>query len=330
MKKIIRLSTALVLALFPLAFTLPSYATSEPDSNPSISNLSANVYLIESGDVLIYGMYDIPYAAIPDNPANDTYIIRLLDTDGSTQIGATIPFVRYDSGYNEGVFSFYFAASENLTIEQTYTVRISQNPAHFANPQFDDFVMNLSDWTSATSQDRNQLELTLNIISLAEELEIEHDVTLLESSVGGTVLSDPGGETYFRGAIFGIQAMAPDLFLVQSLTWDTTDREWSTTQFDTYDSRFSGTSIGNSTANISATLGLTTVSLMGLIYALPIIVGSVIVSSIKYKKAEPGYLVSALVLILLVLMGWINPALFATAYQLMAIYIGYLWFYSRS
>ena len=172
--------------------------------------------------------------------------------------------------------------------------------------------------------------MTLNILSLAEDMEAAHDATLLESSVGGTVLSDPTGETYFRGAIYGIQAMAPSLFLVQSLTWDTDDRDWETTEFDDYGTRFTGTFIGTAADNTSTTFGLETPMFMGLIFALPVIIGAVVVSSIKFKKAEPGFLVSSLVLILVALMGWIEIALFALVFQLMAMYIGYLWFYSRT
>jgi len=315
-----------------IAAITPVFATDPPTSNPVIVEVKGNVCLIEPGDVLLYGLYNIPYNVedLPDDDASKTYIIRLIDTDGETQLGAIRPFPMFDNGYNPGAFGFYFSAADNLTTDQSYIIRISQSPAFFDSPQSYDTEIPLSAWTSASTQAANQLELTLNIISLAEDLEAAHDETLLESSVGGTVLSDPTGETYFRGAIYGLQAMAPDLFLVQSLTWDTTDRDWETTEFDSYGERFSGTFIGTAAENTSATFGLETPTFMGLIFALPIIAGAVILSSIKFKKAEPGWLVSSLVLILVALMGWIDIALFAFVFQLMAMYIGYLWFYSRT
>lgn len=320
----------LVPVVILLALVVPVFATNPPDSNPSVSDIKANVNLIETGDVLIYGQYNIPYADLPPDDASKTYAFSLMDTDSTTELGAVMPFPRFDSGYNEGGFGLYFSAADNLTVDQSYIIRISQNPAFFDSPQSYDYSMLLSAWTSANTSDDNQIELTLNIIALAEDLEAAHDETLLESSVGGTVLSDPVGETYFRGAIYGLQAMAPDLFLVQSLTWDTDDKDWETTEFDSYGTRFSGTFIGTAADNTSATFGLDTPTFMGLFFALPIILGAVVVSSIKFKKAEPGYLVAALVLILVALMGWVEIALFALVYQLMAMYIGYLWFYSRT
>ena len=325
-------AVALVTVGILLATVTPAFATDPPTSTPTISDIKANVYLIESGDVLIYGLYNIPYDVLdlPEDKADETYMIRLIDTDGVSQLGVVVPFPQFDSGYNKGVFGFYFSATDNLTPDQSYIIRISQNPAFFDSPLSYDTEIPLSAWTSASSQAANQLELTLNILSLATELETAHDVTLLESSVGGTILSDPTGESYFRSAIYGIQAMAPDLFLVQSLTWDTSDRDWETTEFDGYGTRFSGWFIGTAADNTSATFGLETPMFMGLIFALPIIIGAVVVSSIKWKRAEPGYLVASLVLILVALMGWVDIALFALVYQLMAMYIGYLWFYSRT
>jgi hypothetical protein len=329
MKKRILSLVGILAALF---IATPVYATDAPDSAPSISDIKANVYLIENGDVLIYGLINIPYTTLPDDNAGKTYNIRLIGTDNVTQLGAVAPYPysSFDKGYNLGVFAFYFSADDALTIDQAYIIRISQSPAFFDSPQSWDYIMPLSAWTESTTQDDNQTELTLNIISIAEELETYHDVTLLEDSVGGTVLSSPAGETYFRGAIYGIQAMAPDLFLVQSLSWDTTDRAWTTAQFDAYAATYNGTFIGTATDNTSATFGIDTGTMMAGLFLLPITLGAIIVSQIKWKKIEPGYMVGALVLICVALMGWVPAALFATVYQLFAMYIGYLIFYARA
>jgi len=330
---ILRISALMAIALFGLLwFAIPVFATDPPDSTPTVSNIKANVNLLETGDVLIYGLYNIPYTTLPDDDAGKTYVLILIDTDNVTQLGVIRPYayMEMDNGYNIGAFSFRFSASDNLTVDQPYTVRISQNPTYFETPEFWDYSMPTSGWTDETSQEDNQTELMINVLELAQELEIAHDITLLEDSAGGTVLSSPYGETYFRGAIYGIQAMAPDLFLVQAITWDTSDRDWTTEQFDEYDARFSGTFIGTATDNTSGTYDVDTGTMMSLLFGIPIIGGALIVSQIKWRKLEPGYIVGAVVIILLALMGWIQSALFATIYQLLALYIGYLWFYARA
>lgn len=331
MKTLIKVLTILAAVFAPFLFATYAFATDAPDSTPSISNIKANINLISSGDVLIYGEYDIPYVTPPDDGADETYSFRLIDTDGTTQLGAVVPFVQFDNGYNKGAFGFYFNPGDNLTTNKAYIIRITQNPAFFDDPQSYDYVIPGSAWTSKTTQEDNQIELAINIIAIAKALEQEYtDYDLLESSPGGTVLSSPTGENYFRGIIYGIQAMAPSLFLVQVYSFETGDRAWTTDQFDEYDARFEGTWIGTTTDNTSAQFGLDTSTLMLVIFGMPIIIGAVVVSAIKFKKVDPAYLVISVILILLQLMGWIDKALFATLFQLQALYIGYLWFYARS
>lgn len=311
-----------------LSLALQAYAVDPPDTTPSVSDIAANVYLLEEDDVLIYGLYNLPYASVPTDSADQAYVFRLMD--GDDQLGVVAPFVYFDNGYNEGVFAFYFSASDNLTIETVYTIRLSQSPAYFDDPQSYDSSMPMTAWTDKTDQDDNQAELTLHILNLATTLATEHDATLTESSVGGTVLSDPAGETYFRGAIYGIQAMAPDLFLVQSLTWDTSDREWATTEYDSYTSRFTGTFIGEAVDETETAFGIDGQTLMTLLFLLPIVIGACLLSQWKWRKLEPGYMVGSLALILTALMGWVELALFATIFQMFVLYIGYLFFYARA
>lgn len=328
---IIRSLVVLVIMGYYLLLITTAFAIPQPDADPTVSNVFANVNLRETGDVLIYGEYNIPHASLPDTTSDLTYSFRLIDTDNTTQLGAILPFARFAYGYNEGAFGFYFTAADNLTIDQAYTIRISQSPAYFDTPESFDYVMPAGAWTTLTDSEANQLEVYINIITIAQSLEANHtDLELLEASAGGTVLSSPTGETFFRGVIFGIQEMCPTLFLVQVYTFDTGDRAWTTDEFDEYQDRFSGTWLGTSTANTSATFGVTTPTLMSVIFGLPIILGAVIISSIKFKRIEPAYLVASLVLIMLALMGWVSIALFGLIYQLLAIYIGYLWFYARS
>ena len=324
------LALAVIMAIVAtLLLPVALLAIAQPDSSPSLSNIKANRNLIEIDDRLIYGDYNIPYASPPsDFGADETYIFNLLN--GDTLLGSITPFAMLDNGYNKGVFAFYFPASVNLTWGEAYTIRIIQNPIHFDAPETFDTIISSSAYTSATSQAINQSQLTINLISAAERLEAYYtNDTFLDTAVGGTVLSSPTGETYFRGVIYGVQAMAPSLFLVQTLDLYTTDREWTTEQFDTYGERFEGNWVGtaeNATAN---QFGVSGSMIMGMLIILPLCVGFVIVSSMKFHRAEPGFLVSALLITMGALMGWISAAAFALVYQLSAIYLAYVWFYAR-
>lgn len=330
-KKIFRILIALCLVFLPLlVFSVPAFALDNPDTSPNISHVKANRYLLESGDALIYGDYDIPYATPPDTGADSAYIFTL--RDGSTIIGSVTPYAMMDNGYNEGIFAFYFSASDNLTWGTKYTIRIAQNPSQFASPQTWDFVMPSTAYTSASDQDTNQSQLKINIILAAQRLQTVYSsdgYTFLDTSAAGTVLSSPTGETYFRGVIYGIQAMASDLFNVQILDLYTTAREWTTDLADNYSSRLDSGwyAVG---ANATATqVGITPTAVGGMLFIFPVSIGMVVVSSIKFRRAEPGWLGASLLILVGYLMSWIPAALFASCYQAMGLYLSYVWFFSR-
>lgn len=326
--RILRIAIILACFVLPIFFGSFALAISQPGSDPTISSIKANRYLLESGDVLIYGHYDIPYASPPGTSATDAFVFTLLDD--TDVLGMITPYALMDNGYNEGIFSFYFAAADNFTWGGSYIIRVSENPIAFESPEYYDYMIPESAYTSAEDQHTNQLQLTINIIAAAQWLENNHsDYTFLDSSVSGTVLSSPTGETYFRSAIYGIQAMAPDLFIMQSYELDFEDRDWETTQFDTYESRFSETWVGTSSNETAEQFGISQSAVMGMVFILPLSIGAIILSSMKFRKAEPGFIVGSVFVIMGGLMGWIAPAIFATIYQSMGIYLAYVWFYSK-
>jgi len=323
----------IIIALFLLTpFIIPGLvlAIDSPDSTPTIDNIAVNTYLLTEGDILIYGDYDIPYASLPPEAASESFIIRLMDEDGESELGSVTPYVLFDNGYNAGVFSFYFSTNTTVDWGSSYIIRISENPALFDSPESYDYTIGAGAWTSYTAQDDNQTELTINIINAAQRLEIVHTgYTLLEASAGGTILSNPTGEIYFRGAIYGIQAMSPDLFLVQTLTQDVTDRAWTTDQFNTYQERFADTWLGDDIDATASQFGLNATTVMALVVGLPLCIGGIILSAMKFRRTEPGIIFAAVVLIMCALMGWLPTAIFATIFQVLSVYLAYVLFYAR-
>jgi len=331
MKKLIRVVILLVCFVAPLLVVHLVEAIPSPSPPPSVSNMHINQNLLTTGDILIYGDYDLPYVAPPSVAANQAFIFSLIASDNLTELGAIRPFVFFDNGYNEGVFSFYFSSitTANITWGNVYTIRISENPAQFTSPVEIDYGVPSNVWTTANATEDNQLELAINIINAANRLEQVHTTyTLLDTAAAGTVLSSPSGETYFRGAIYGVQAMAPSLFMVQVLDYDQSYRTWTTDYSDNQTERFDATWVGAS-ENVTATQFGTTQSVFGYIFILPLCVGAVVVASIKWRKSEVGFIACGLFLFTGFLMGWVPGAIFASAYQAMGIYTAFVWFYAR-
>jgi len=304
-----------------------------PDSPPSLAETFVNRNLVETGDRLFYALYDIPYATLPSVdsvtiPADLMFVFRLMSADGATELGTMTPFIYFDAGYNRGLISWYFPASANITWDVAYIIRISQNPTYFPSPEYVDVVLSLDAYTSETGQEDNQGELATNLYDMGQRLESEYDVTLFQSS-GSQMILTTEGEQYFRGAISGLQVLAPSLFLIQYPTATIVSENWTTEQFNTYQHRFDGTWVGTSENATAEQFGGTADVVFAFIIIVPICLGFIIFASLKYRRAEPGYLVAPLILTMGALLGWVPIALFATFYQLMAIYIAYLIFFAR-
>ncbi len=334
-KKLIafRLAVIAALVILPLAIFIPTaQSMPAPDSAPTITNIHVNRNLVATGDWLIYAAYDIPYASTTNfTSADNAFIFRLMDSTGTTELGAIAPYSysEFNLGYNEGNV-FFYSTGAGLVWGSAYIIRISENPAQFASPTYWDFPIPSTAYTASTTQTDNQAEVAANILAMAKSLQSIYGHAMTEATSGGQVLSSPYGETYYRGACYGIQAMAPTLFFVQLVQLDLTSTNWTTTQADTWAGPFAGTwyeAGGNATAT---QFGITRLSVGALFIVFPIAIGIFVLSSLKFKRIEPALVADSILLILALLMGWIPGAVFASIYQLMAIYTGYVWFFVRS
>ncbi len=330
---IYRLAVVAALIILPLfVLVKPTQSMDAPTSAPTVTNIHVNRSLVTSGDWLVYADYDIPYTVTANmTPADSSFIFRLIATDGTTELGAIAPYASssFNLGYNEGNVFFYFTGAE-LVWGTAYIIRISENPAFFASPTYWDFPIPSTAYTSSTSQLDNQAEVAANVLLAAKRLQPAYGLATTEPSSGGLVLSSPYGETYFRGACYGIQAMAPTLFFVQLVQLDTTSTNWTTTQADAWGSQFAGTWYASGENATATQFGLMPTTVAGMFIVFPLCIGLMVLSSMKFKRIEPGLVSGSVLLIMSFLMGWIPAAVFASIYQLMGIYTGYVWFYARS
>lgn len=87
-------------------------------------------------------------------------------------------------------------------------------PVYFTGLSAFSYTLTADDYTAATSQEDNQDELKELVLLWCDRLDSiyeETGVILKTSSDAGMVLSSYG-ESYFTGAIEGLQAICPDLF----------------------------------------------------------------------------------------------------------------------
>ena len=329
-KAALKLTAILFILLAPLIFNEPAQATTtDPDSTPSATNIHINRNVIENGDEVIYGEINIPYATPPDDNVDQTFVLRIMDSTKTTEYGYSLLYSYFTKGYNRNVFAFYFTPAHAPTWNTRLILRISESPGYFSTPINTDIDIPTSDYTTLNTVTDNQIEFAKKLIPIIDDIGSKNNVALLTVSGSYNVLNGVG-ELYMRGAVPGIELMAPNLFLVQNLDLNYTDTPWTTTQFDTYESRFAGTWVGDDMDATSTQVGMPGTMIMGFIITLPLCLGSVIFTSWKFKHTDPGLMVCALFLLMTVQMGWLPKAVFATVYQACGIYIAYLWFYARS
>ncbi|MDD5338170.1 MAG: hypothetical protein PHG35_01995 [Dehalococcoidales bacterium] len=331
-RRYLRIAVALMcLSAAVIAFCPAAYAyIDQPDAAPSVSFLHVNRNLLTTGDAAVTGAYNIPYTDYPETIASRNFYIRLVSANGTEDIGTVTPFTYFNRGYGHGAFMIYIASGYEW--EANYIVRISENPSQFEAPVNFDFILNAADYFTAseTSSD-NQADLDSQVIKLATDLQSHYtSYTFIQTIPGRTVLAAPTGETYFSNAMPGLQSMAPGIFLIQLVYPDTTSSNWTTTQSDNYTARFSGGWTGAATNATASQFHVTPQMVTGLVFTLPICIGAIILSSRKFLKAEPGFIVCLIALIMSFILGWVPAAVFASFYQALGIYVAYLLVGARS
>lgn len=276
----------------------------DPDSTPT---MVANAYrnLIETGDQLYIFYANIPYSVVPDALVTEALLWSLIDTDGSTILGSSIGTAFNDSGYGYNVYSMYFSASDAPTWGQIYTVRLTGNPTIFDTPPTYDYNLSSGDFSALTDQQAVQDELALRILVIARDLDIRWGLTLATTLINeqetGTVLSS-NGETFFRGAIFGLQAMAPGVFQIGVATITAADRTWSTDYADNISSQYAGTFIGTA-QTAGADMFSKGYDLVSLMFVGVIVIAIVIGNTLITRNIWSGMIDATLVAILFARIG---------------------------
>lgn len=264
------------LLVFGITPALPvGAATALPDSTPTIETKRVYRNLLEANDWLIVWEHNIPYAVPPSDPINETFLWEIIDTDGVTVLGSSTGWAYQDDGYNYQCGSMYFDAAAGMVWDPPagYTLRLSGNPIAFVTPPTYNYTIDSGDYSTTVIQSEVQAELAIDVLLIAADLDIRWGLgtSLIADDETGQTLSY-FGQAYFRGAIYGIQALAPGLFPLAVATVDLTDRTWTDTYVATLEGQYAGTWV-ETAKNAGATLFGTTNDLLSVILLLVLVVG---------------------------------------------------------
>lgn len=245
-----RLLIALVLAMLAiLSMVIPiAAAIAEPDSPPTLEDIDIYRNVLETGDMLLLWLANIPYSTPPDVLVSDAFSWSYRSNDGLTEYGATTGYAYNDNGYGYNVSSIYLTAAEvtaaGIVWGDPYKLRLTASPAHLPAYAPISYDILASHYSSLTVQSAVQAEIASRVITIAETLDVYWGTTtttsLVEQTESGTKLSTYG-EAFFRGAVYGLQGMAPDAFAVVVTAVDVSARTFTTNYTDQLDDQYSGT-----------------------------------------------------------------------------------------
>ena len=234
----------LVVLLLPAT---PVYAdTPDPDSTPTVVQINVYQNMREAGDWLVLIYANIPYGLVPDQPVTETFIWSMINTDNVTELGSTVGYAYnvgtyQDDGFGYNVYSMYWD-SDNVTEldldwNTNYPIRLAGNPAVFDTPPVYNYTIGISDYStevddsSVTAQADVQAELAERVLFLAADLDVKWGLSatyslLIEEETGPKLSTF--GQAFFRGAIYGLQALAPGVFPTEIRLIDVEARDWDT------------------------------------------------------------------------------------------------------
>lgn len=324
MKKLLAV-IVLCIGLLLVSPTLNVFAaTALPDSTPTVITKKCYRNILETADFLIVWECNIPYAVTPSDPVTDTFIWELIDSDGTTVLGSTVGWPYQDDGYNYQCVSMYFDAAAAIAWDPTpgYTLRLKGNPIAFTTPPEYNYTVDSGDYSASVLTSDVQAELALDVILIAQDLDIQWGLatSLIFDDETGQTLS-AFGQAYFRGAIYGIQALAPALFPLAVTTIDLADRTWADTYVATLESQYTGTWVATAKAAGAALFG-TTDDLLSIIILLVLVAGVFVGNIMLTSDHWNGALDVAFVLIITAKLSFYGLGYLGLIAALSIIYLG--------
>lgn len=286
-----------------LAVLIPAqvaYAADDPD-DVSLDNIIIFNSLIVEDDFLAYVPYTISFTEPPDEGIDKTFIFRMISENGTTEYGVNIATAQYNSGYGSGIVSFYIDTGMSFT--EDYIFRVQENPAYYDEPQYWDFQINDSNFSTATDQ---EAALRAKIIDSATSLSIEYEVSLLSRSEAGQTVLSTYGELYFLEAIPGLQVMCNSIFELKTEDPDFTKRTWSTTFADALKTKYEDTFIEDFMTGFAGLFSIETSPAMNFLSAI-LFIALIFLSVWKFKGTTTSALLDGYALLeLLMLMGFFS------------------------
>lgn len=259
----------------------PVLAAIAAPTTQTINTIEAYRSVIHTNDQLYIVTFSLDYAVNPTDNARVNFLFRF--SDNGTQIVEVAPSPYFDSGYDDGIISFYFLADDpNIPDWSTanLSVEFTGNPSLDWGGDPPSVTNNVVD----TYTDDNQL-IPARIRVLASALETQWGIDLIEL-LSGTLVLTAFGEEYFEAVIPNLRIIAPDVFSSVTLQPEFDEREFTNTYATTAEDRWVGDPIFDTTPTAIA-LGIPRVWLNSIIW-VGVSIGMMVAVIMAVRRVRPA------------------------------------------
>lgn len=320
MKKFIK-PILIILTLCLLLIASPAssiFAIDVPNSISLDSTAQAFRSLLEPNDMLIIVGYNIAYYIYPEETAYETFIGRVLDSNGLS-IAATRLFAYYEAGYSEGVFSLYMNAETAPVWGSNIQVSLSGNPTLDWSGPIPNTSTNIIEWNNDLGG------LTSFILDKAYVLSNTWNVDLLLRLASGIKLSDYG-DVYFSSVVPNLRQLCPDLYADSSYSPAYKEAEYSQNYLNQLWARWDTTPYAVSFANLAEYFNLTSTQFRGVLAFILLGVASVAIAGVT-QSPKPLLIIILPTIFMLNLMGMLSLLVTAILGFASVLLLGYILFY---
>ncbi len=194
--------------LLGVAVVTPVLAIDDP-TDTSIKSAKVFQSIFSDDDMLFFVRYDVNYSSDPDEPADETFVVSLYDTDGTTLL-----YQRELNYYGLNIISIYLTPVQaaGLTWENEYVIKVMGNPSIF-----DELTEGVNMATRSLSPSNDYISGDMDTsrgflgqfcIDTAKVLQADWGITLV---TGSDKLNVQGSIT-FNAAIPGLYTAVPGIY----------------------------------------------------------------------------------------------------------------------
>lgn len=316
----------------------PGLAQIPPPQTVEILEVQAFRHLVQANDTLYVIRYNIDWGNItqPVVAVDNTFDFILYDDAGVVVGNKTAP-VFHNSGYNQGIVSFYFPGNTtNPSWGELGNVTVEGTAFFAAPPPSGNYTITADDYTTFTSPADIREDLRQFIV--AQSMFIDYDwndwwfaggaqdrqANLLSylQDYHSYVLSATG-EAYYSFAIPDLETYCPILFLFTLSEIPYTQKDHSQAGKSAYEGQWEGTPVEDFRLAVADLMGGVGASTAFTILVVILVLANMAWTSVKYNRLYPGIMSSWGTVLILARMGLPDIAmvmLVATAAMLFALY----------